>query len=51
MVAEGIENREQWHLMSLLGAEEAQGHMISAPMPDKELAGWETDWRERPPIT
>jgi len=49
VVAEGIESEEHWRLMSMLGAEEAQGHMISAPIPAKELPAWEADWRARSP--
>ena len=55
MIAEGVENVEQWQLLSDLGCRLFQGHWFSAPL---ELAGFEayatagrlpSDWAQ--PVT
>lgn len=40
VVAEGIEQKETWDLLSILGCDDAQGYYISKPLPAKELESW-----------
>lgn len=49
-VAEGIENRETWDALSALGCDEAQGFLISEPLPVDRLDAWlrESAWRPAP---
>lgn len=37
VVAEGIETREQWHFVSMMGCDVAQGYLIGRPMMASEL--------------
>jgi diguanylate cyclase (GGDEF)-like protein len=37
VVAEGIETKEQWQFVSLMGCDIAQGHLIGRPVPADEL--------------
>ena len=39
-VAEGVENRADWHLLRSIGCDMAQGYLLGKPMPPGELAGW-----------
>lgn len=47
VVAEGIENRQVWDALAVLGCDEAQGYYVSAPMPMGELPVWleQSPWR------
>ncbi|HJW08333.1 MAG TPA: EAL domain-containing response regulator [Holophagaceae bacterium] len=43
-VAEGIEGRAEWDLLSSLGCTEAQGYFIARPMPGHQIPGWVELW-------
>ena len=47
VVAEGVEDRDDWDLLQRTGCDLAQGAFISAPMPAADFSGWLEDWRER----
>lgn len=40
VVAEGIEDKETWNLLSDLGCDRAQGYFIARPMPAAQLLAW-----------
>ena len=44
VVAEGVETVEMYEALSQLGCEEAQGYLISRPMPMEEFKAWRQDW-------
>jgi EAL domain-containing protein (putative c-di-GMP-specific phosphodiesterase class I)/FixJ family two-component response regulator len=44
VVAEGVEDREDWDFVRATGCEVAQGFFIARPMPAAELAGWVESW-------
>lgn len=46
-VAEGIETEEEMDIMSRLGCNSGQGFYISHPMPLKNIADWEREWKLR----
>ncbi len=48
VVAEGIEDREDWNLARVMGCDLAQGHFIAAAMPGADLPGWVETWNARP---
>ena len=37
VVAEGVETRDQWQFVSLMGCDIAQGYLIGRPVPAEEL--------------
>ena len=45
MVAEGVENRVAYAELKRLGCDQAQGYLISRPMPAAELDLWLADQR------
>lgn len=47
VVAEGVEDRNDWDLLRSTGCDLAQGAFMSAPMLATELPGWIEKWRER----
>jgi len=47
VVAEGIEDAADWHLLRQLGCDAAQGYLIARPMTAAELTGWAADWPVR----
>ncbi|MEP6908131.1 MAG: EAL domain-containing response regulator [Pseudoxanthomonas sp.] len=47
VVAEGVEDKDDWNLLRLTGCDLAQGYFIGRPMPAEELAGWIDSWNER----
>ncbi len=49
-VAEGVENAKDWHLLTSLDCDMAQGFLIGKPMPPSELTEWEKEWHSRLPI-
>lgn len=47
VVAEGVEDRNDWDLLQRTGCDLAQGSFISPPMPAADFPGWLEDWQER----
>jgi EAL domain-containing protein (putative c-di-GMP-specific phosphodiesterase class I)/FixJ family two-component response regulator len=47
VVAEGVEDRNDWDLLRLTGCDLAQGTFMSRPMLAADLPGWIEKWRER----
>ena len=47
VVAEGVEDRNDWDLLQRTGCDLAQGAFISAPMPATDFSGWLENWQER----
>ena len=45
IVAEGVENIAQWHLLKELGCDIAQGYFISRPLPESELTSQYQQWQ------
>jgi len=45
--AVGVENIDDWHILSQTGCDYAQGSFIAKPMPAGELAGWMKAWQLR----
>lgn len=43
-VAEGVESRTDWELLSRLQCDVAQGYFIARPMPFDKLCQWVPDW-------
>ena len=44
LVAEGVENQQDWDLISESGCDEVQGFFIAKPMPAQEFIDWKIDW-------
>ncbi|HEX8873320.1 MAG TPA: EAL domain-containing response regulator [Nitrosospira sp.] len=47
VVAEGVEDRNDWDLLHRTGCDLAQGVFMSRPMLAADLPGWIESWRER----
>lgn len=47
VVAEGVEDRDDWDLLRRTGCDLAQGAFVSRPMPAADLPGWIDAWRKR----
>ncbi len=47
VVAEGVEDREDWDLVRRTKCDLAQGYFIARPMPAADLAGWLDSWQGR----
>ncbi len=47
VVAEGVEDRDDWDFVRRTGCNLAQGYFIARPMPGDELAGWAAEWQTR----
>ncbi|TFD81120.1 EAL domain-containing protein [Cryobacterium sp. Sr8] len=47
VVAEGVEDRDDWDLVRNTKCDLAQGYFIARPMPAADLAGWIPTWQER----
>ena len=47
VVAEGVEDRNDWDFLYRTGCDLAQGIFISRPMQPDDLPGWIESWRER----
>jgi EAL domain-containing protein (putative c-di-GMP-specific phosphodiesterase class I) len=47
VVAEGVEDRNDWDLLQRTGCDLAQGIFISQPMLAADLPSWIESWRER----
>ena len=44
VVAEGIENQEAWTRLGEMGADEAQGYLISQPLASADVPAWLAEW-------
>jgi EAL domain-containing protein (putative c-di-GMP-specific phosphodiesterase class I)/CheY-like chemotaxis protein len=47
IVAEGVEDLDDWNFLRQAGCDMAQGYLIARPMPALELADWMADWNMR----
>jgi EAL domain-containing protein (putative c-di-GMP-specific phosphodiesterase class I)/DNA-binding NarL/FixJ family response regulator len=47
IVAEGVEDREDWEFLRGTGCDYAQGYFIGRPMPASGLPEWHDKWRAR----
>lgn len=47
VVAEGVEDREDWDFLRRLGCDLAQGYFIARPLPPAALPGWIATWQQR----
>ena len=47
VVAEGVEEREDWDLLQMSGCDIAQGYLIAKPMPADRMEDWLADWEAR----
>ena len=47
IVAEGVENEEDWRHVTALGCDYAQGYFIGRPMPGDEIEDWLKLWKYR----
>lgn len=47
VVAEGVENEDDWHFIRRRNCEQAQGYFIGRPMPLSDIRAWTRDWTAR----
>jgi EAL domain-containing protein (putative c-di-GMP-specific phosphodiesterase class I)/CheY-like chemotaxis protein len=47
IVAEGVENMEEWKRVEQLGCDQVQGYFTARPMPGEEIPDWVVSWPER----
>jgi diguanylate cyclase (GGDEF)-like protein len=47
VVAEGVETEEAWRQVRSMGAERAQGFLISKPMPARDVPAWLATWNQK----
>lgn len=47
VVAEGVEDLEDWNFVRRTGCDIAQGYFIARPMPAAALPGWIAEWQTR----
>lgn len=47
VVAEGVEDRDDWDYLCRTGCDLAQGYFIARPMPAADLPGWTKAWQVR----
>jgi EAL domain-containing protein (putative c-di-GMP-specific phosphodiesterase class I) len=47
VVAEGVEDLEDWNLLRSAGCDFAQGYFIAKPMPGEDLPAWLENWKAR----
>lgn len=47
VVAEGVEDRDDWEFLRRTGCDLAQGYFIAHPMLAEELPGWIVSWNKR----
>lgn len=47
IVAEGVEDRNDWELLRQTGCDMAQGNFISEPLLPEDLPSWQQAWRQR----
>jgi diguanylate cyclase len=46
VVAEGVEDKDAWRQLALLGCDCAQGYFLARPMRGADIAAWRDDWRK-----
>jgi EAL domain-containing protein (putative c-di-GMP-specific phosphodiesterase class I) len=44
IVAEGVESRETWDRLIVLGCDAAQGNYVSGPLEAQHVASWISEW-------
>lgn len=49
VVAEGVENSDDWHFVQASDCSEAQGYFIAHPMPADKVSAWLAYWHKRAP--
>ena len=47
VVAEGVEDRDDWEMVRRTGCDLAQGYFIGPPMPAEDLGAWISAWNLR----
>ena len=47
VVAEGVEDREDWEFLRARGCDLAQGYFMAKPMPVAAIPAWIEEWKER----
>jgi EAL domain-containing protein (putative c-di-GMP-specific phosphodiesterase class I) len=47
VVAEGVEDADDWRFLQRQGCDYAQGYFIAKPMPGNDIPGWLNAWSER----
>jgi len=47
VVAEGVEDHDDWAFLRRTGCQAAQGYLIAKPMPAAEVPAWIERWRQR----
>jgi EAL domain-containing protein (putative c-di-GMP-specific phosphodiesterase class I) len=47
VVAEGVEDSDDWRFVSAAGCGIAQGYFIGRPMPGPAIAAWHEEWKAR----
>lgn len=47
VVAEGVEDFDDWCHLHAAGCDQAQGYFIARPMPPENFSAWLADWRQR----
>jgi EAL domain-containing protein (putative c-di-GMP-specific phosphodiesterase class I)/FixJ family two-component response regulator len=45
VVAEGVETRDDWDLVTRLGCHQAQGYFVAGPLPGDAIVPWARGWR------
>ena len=52
VTAEGVETRDAWHRLGMLGCDCSQGYFMGRPMPAEKLAAWlrESAWSNAPAV-
>ena len=46
VVAEGVEDKDAWRELAVLGCDCAQGYFLARPMRGADIAAWRDDWRK-----
>ena len=49
VVAEGVETPEAWYTLRETGCDQAQGYLLSRPVPADAMLRWARSWRAAPP--
>jgi EAL domain-containing protein (putative c-di-GMP-specific phosphodiesterase class I) len=47
VLAEGVETEAAWRQLRTMGCERAQGFLIAAPLPAREIPAWLATWNQR----